>query len=107
MATPVIPQHKRKFSTLTAETPRQTGSGAYHAGGLFEKAHTTALDDLGSWIPQVSIVFVLDNILPPVRCNCKVAKVRGNESPTDNGPPSPKVLRNQKRINTSRLTLLN
>jgi len=79
MATLVIPQHKRKFSTLTAETPtfsRQTGSGAYHAGGLFEKAHTTALNDLGSWIPQVSIVFVLDNILPLVRCNYKVAKVQ-------------------------------
>jgi hypothetical protein len=64
--------NKRKH----AETPpvvRQVGSGVYHAGGL-ERARTAVMEDLRWWIPEVPVEFMLDHILPPVRCDYPAVK---------------------------------
>ena len=68
--------HQWYFHPQTRETPpvvRQVGSGIYHAGRL-EKARTAVIEDLGTWIPEIPIEFMLDHILPPVRCDYDAVK---------------------------------
>ena len=64
--------NKRKHEE-TPPVARQVGSGVYHAGGL-EKARTAVMEDLGWWIPEVPVEFMLDHILPPVRCDYSAVK---------------------------------
>lgn len=64
--------NKRKRSA-TPPVARQVGSGIYHAGRL-EKARTVVIEDRGTWIPEIPIEFMLDPILPPVRCDYAAVK---------------------------------
>ena len=64
--------NKRKHSE-TPPVARQVGSGIYHASCL-EKARTAIMEHLGRWIPEVPMEFMLDHILPPVRCDYVVVK---------------------------------
>jgi hypothetical protein len=43
-------------------------------GGTLEDARTAMLGDLGLWIPQVPIEFMMDHILPPIHCNVNTVK---------------------------------
>jgi hypothetical protein len=65
-------EKKRKLSE-TPPVARQVGSGIYHAGCL-EKRRTAVIEDLGRWIPEVPIEFMLDHILSPVRCDYVAVK---------------------------------
>jgi hypothetical protein len=60
------------------ETPsyiRQVASGSY-SGGTLEDARRAVLDDLGLWIPQVPVDFMMDHILPPVNCDFNAVKTK-------------------------------
>jgi hypothetical protein len=62
----------------THETPaivRRTASSSYHTGGL-ESARSAVLDDLGHWIPEVPVSFMLQHIVPPVDVDLEAIKNR-------------------------------
>jgi len=53
----------------------QVTSESYH-GGTLEDACRAMLDDLGLWIPQVPIDFMMDHILPPVNHKFNAVKTK-------------------------------
>ena len=69
---PVLPPTSTVF-----ETPyiRQVASGSYR-GGTSEDARRAVLNDLGPWIPQVRVDFMMDHILPPVNCDFNAVKTK-------------------------------
>ena len=78
MTNPDPPLATTSKSELPAvfETPsyvRNVAGGSYR-GGTLEDARTAVLGDLGLWIPQVPIEFMMDHILPPIHCNVNTVK---------------------------------
>jgi hypothetical protein len=68
-----LPSSSKHKLPDTPAVALHTASAAYRTGDL-RSARAAVLDDLGRWIPEVPITFMLDYIIPPVKFDVEDVK---------------------------------